>query len=78
MLTDIEVRTQLAFAIAHDQNALASNVADHAVANVGELVCSAYVAPVFTENSFKLCSKNFGRRVFISSEAFLKPLNFWC
>jgi hypothetical protein len=53
MLTDIEVRTQLAFAIAHDQNALASNVADHAVANVGELVGSAYVTPVFAENSFE-------------------------
>jgi hypothetical protein len=53
MLTDIEVRTQLAFAIAHNQDAFASNVAHHAVTNVRELVSSAYVAPVFTENSFK-------------------------
>jgi hypothetical protein len=53
MLTDIEVRTQLAFAIAHNQDAFASNVADHAVANVRELVGTAYVAPVFTKNGFQ-------------------------
>jgi len=54
MLTDIEVCAKLAFAIAHDQDAFASNVADHAVADMRKFVGTAYVAPVFTENSFKL------------------------
>jgi hypothetical protein len=53
MLTDIEVCAKLAFAIAHDQNTFASHIAHHAVANVGELVGSAYVAPVFAENGFQ-------------------------
>jgi hypothetical protein len=68
----------LAFAIAHDQDALASHVADHAVANVGEFVGTAYVAPAFTENGFEFCGENFGRGVFISREALLEPSNFWC
>jgi hypothetical protein len=53
MLTDIEVRAKLAFAVAHNQDAFASHIAHHAVANVGELVGSAYVAPVFAKNSFE-------------------------
>ena len=53
MLADVEISAQLAFAIAHDQDAFASNIAHHAVANVGEFVGPAYVAPVFAENSFK-------------------------
>jgi hypothetical protein len=53
MLTNIEVRAKLAFTVAHNQDAFASNIAHHAVTNVGELVGSAYVAPVFAENSFE-------------------------
>jgi hypothetical protein len=53
MLTNIEVCAKLAFAVAHNQYAFASNIAHHAVTNVGELVGSAYVAPVFAENGFE-------------------------
>jgi hypothetical protein len=54
VLADIEVCAKLAFAIAHNQDAFVSHIAHHAVTNVRKLVGSAYVAPVFTENSFKL------------------------
>ena len=53
MLTDVEVRAKLTFAVAHDQDTFASNIAHHAVTNVRELVGSAYVAPVFAKNSFE-------------------------
>ena len=53
MLTDIEIRAKLVFAVAHDQDAFATNIAHHAITNVRELVGSANVAPVFAENSFE-------------------------
>jgi hypothetical protein len=78
MLTNIEVCAKLAFAVAHNQDAFASNIAHHAVTNVGEFVGTAYVAPAFTENGFEFCGENFGRGVFISRKALLEPSNFWC
>jgi hypothetical protein len=53
MLADVEIGTKLAFTVSHNQDAFASHVAHHSVADVWQLVGSPYVTPVFAENGFE-------------------------
>jgi hypothetical protein len=75
VLTDVVVRAQFAFAVAHNEDALVANFYDEAIADVGELLGTTNKVPALGKYLFHFVSENRWRYIFITREALAQALN---